>query len=371
MSKRENQKKRIVFVGAFGGDNSEGRTGGQLFACNSLVNSSLKEVVDWIEIDSMTTNHFPNVSIRSAKAFVRVLKLSFHLVFGGVDAVLIFSAHGTSFYEKGLMALLAHWRGKRVLFAPRSGYMEDWSKQNGRIYSFVKKVFLASDVVICQGRYWKETFQDLFPDIQTPKFKVIPNWLDAPSIRVQVASANTIKTEGQIDALFLGWVDRAKGVFELIEAASLLKESHKNIVYHICGFGIDFDEATTLVDQRDLSDSFVFHGWTKGSAKFEMLKMADLFILPTHFEGFPNALLEAMTAGIPSIVTRVGAVGEVLDDGRNGIEIPILDPSALSKAIARLADDAGLRDRLGKAATETIDNKFTIRSAVEKFQEII
>ncbi|MFE2726410.1 glycosyltransferase [Kitasatospora sp. NPDC059327] len=83
-----------------------------------------------------------------------------------------------------------------------------------------------------------------------------------------------------------------------------------------------------------------------------LLPGLDVFTLSSRQEGLPVALMEAMTSGLPSVVTRVGGIPEVLDDGAQGLLVEPGDPAALATALGRLADDRELRERLGAAARE-------------------
>ncbi|MFD9067199.1 glycosyltransferase [Kitasatospora purpeofusca] len=84
----------------------------------------------------------------------------------------------------------------------------------------------------------------------------------------------------------------------------------------------------------------------------QLLPALDVFTLSSRQEGLPVALMEAMTSGLPSVVTRVGGIPEVLDDGEQGYLVPPGDPSALADAFARLAEEPDLRTRLATAARE-------------------
>lgn len=83
-----------------------------------------------------------------------------------------------------------------------------------------------------------------------------------------------------------------------------------------------------------------------------LLPGLDVFTLSSRQEGLPVALMEAMTSGLPSVVTRVGGMPEVLDDDGQGLLVEPGDPVALAGALGRLAGDEALRARLGAAARE-------------------
>ncbi|MFB9364997.1 glycosyltransferase [Kitasatospora sp. NPDC001664] len=82
----------------------------------------------------------------------------------------------------------------------------------------------------------------------------------------------------------------------------------------------------------------------------ELLPAFDAFTLSSRQEGLPVALMEAMTSGLPSVVTRVGGMPEVLDDGVEGFLVEPADPAGLAAAFGKLAADRGLRERMGEAA---------------------
>lgn len=84
----------------------------------------------------------------------------------------------------------------------------------------------------------------------------------------------------------------------------------------------------------------------------ERLRCADVFVLPSHWEGQPIAVLEAMATGLPVLVTAVGANPDVVRDGVDGLVVPPHDPAALADALGRLLGDPDLRRRLGAAARQ-------------------
>ena len=93
----------------------------------------------------------------------------------------------------------------------------------------------------------------------------------------------------------------------------------------------------------------------------------DLFVMPSvEREGLPKAAIEAMAQGVPPIVTRVGGMPELVEDGVSGLVIPPRDDAALAEALVRLAGDAGLRERLGGAARQRIEGPFHIAHTIQK-----
>jgi glycosyltransferase involved in cell wall biosynthesis len=90
----------------------------------------------------------------------------------------------------------------------------------------------------------------------------------------------------------------------------------------------------------------------------KLMCKADVFLFPSHGEGFPNSLVEAMAAGMASVVTPVGAVPEMVADG-GALVVPVGDAGALRNAIERLAADPELRRRLGEEAQRVVQARYT------------
>ena len=86
---------------------------------------------------------------------------------------------------------------------------------------------------------------------------------------------------------------------------------------------------------------------------------ADLFASPSLSEGSPNAVLEAMAAGIPVVSTAVGGVPEMIDDGVDGLLVPAQQPALFGQAMERILSEPGLGQRLADSATRRVSRDFT------------
>jgi glycosyltransferase involved in cell wall biosynthesis len=102
------------------------------------------------------------------------------------------------------------------------------------------------------------------------------------------------------------------------------------------------------------------------------LAACDVFLFPTEFkEAGPVGLLQAMASGLPVVASDIGAVPEALGrDGAAGMLVPVADVDALTDAMRRLADDAGLRARLGRNARQRVLDEYTLERMTERMLEV-
>ena len=121
----------------------------------------------------------------------------------------------------------------------------------------------------------------------------------------------------------------------------------------LVGDGPERERLHRLAADLAIGDSVVFEGFR--SDPFRFMQRASIFALPSRFEGMPNALLEAMAAGLPAVVSDASPGPlEMVRDGVNGLVVPTENHLAFAGALQQLIDDGGMRDRLGDAAREKL-----------------
>jgi sugar transferase (PEP-CTERM/EpsH1 system associated) len=98
-----------------------------------------------------------------------------------------------------------------------------------------------------------------------------------------------------------------------------------------------------------------------------LLRSFSLFALPSLAEGTPVSLLEAMACGLPVVASRVGGIPEVVDEGVQGMLVPVGDADALAQAFVRYAQDAGLRAAHGQAGRARVEERFSMRAMVTAY----
>jgi len=125
---------------------------------------------------------------------------------------------------------------------------------------------------------------------------------------------------------------------------------------------------SALAEKRDIGGNVAFLGPRIDVDR--ILAAADFGVLPSRNEGFSNAILESMNAGLPMVVTDVGGNAEAVIDDETGFVVPAFDPEALASAILRLARDPALRGRLGNAGLTRVETTFTLDHSVSRYCEL-
>ena len=188
----------------------------------------------------------------------------------------------------------------------------------------------------------------LVPLFQARQLALLPNPLPMPVVPAAVGSAGD--RQGFVTVARLV---PQKGIDVLIRALTQTAGAARNWTLTLVGDGPEREALEQQVQQAGLQERVQFLGFRSDPQTF--LLQAGVFVLPSRFEGMPNALLEAMAAGLAVVVTDASPGPlEVVEDGVSGLVVPSDDPFALAEALDRLGADPELRERLGAAARDTL-----------------
>lgn len=169
--------------------------------------------------------------------------------------------------------------------------------------------------------------------------------------------------------LFVGRLDREKGITDLLEAYSSMKKRSSNTALWIVGpnetdLG-ELDESSDTIS----SESVQFFPYTPNPENFMLA--ADVFCLPSYREGFGTVIIESAACGIPSIGSNISGLSDSIVNNKTGLLVNVGDISSLSAAMIKLAEDDSLRMMLGKKAMLRAREKFDQQMVVSRLVEFL
>jgi glycosyltransferase involved in cell wall biosynthesis len=342
-----NSRITVVFVGSFFDPSKKSERGGMHTDCETFVQSEILKHVDFIEFD--TTNRSippPPLVSRLFNAPKRLISFIETCARNKPHIVLIYSSGGFSFLEKGIMTISARILGIPTILSVRAGAFQD-SFRSSTLFRALAMLFLRTpSVILCQSESWARFYVEE-AGIERSRLEVVHNWINlerfVPREQLEIRGSDE-----PLRLLFVGWVNQSKGIFDLLtavgEVATVLP-----VTLDIVGKGNEYQEAVSMVENDKVLRRLVrFHGWLSGEDIIKRYEEADVFILPTYAEGFPNAVLEAMAMALPVITTPVGGIPDVVEEGRNGLLIPPGSSYALTMAIRYMAEHPTARLSFGR-----------------------
>jgi glycosyltransferase involved in cell wall biosynthesis len=199
--------------------------------------------------------------------------------------------------------------------------------------------------------------------IEANKIVTLPNGVEIEGIKPKASYQIVSETR----VTFVGRLHPQKGVETLLSALEKVTARLPQTGWRLqlVGEGPLRPHLEAKAQQLGIDDRVEFLGQVPDV--FPLLRTSDMFVLPSRAEGMSNALLEAMTCGLPCIVSNIPANAEVIEDGQNGLLVHVDDDEDLAKAIIRLAQDQGLREKLGREAAQTIIKHYSINSVAERY----
>jgi glycosyltransferase involved in cell wall biosynthesis len=182
---------------------------------------------------------------------------------------------------------------------------------------------------------------------------------------------NQYQLDGRLPILFVGKLTERKGVHDLLTAFAETVRQRPDLLLLLAGTGTHEASLRKRVHELDLTGDVRFTGFLSHRQLPLLASRAAIFVLPSHYDPWPAAILEAMSCSLPIITSsEVGMVPEIVRDGDNGIVVPPGNPAALAAALRRLAENAAERRRMGQRSLELV-RSWTVRDAADVFADAV
>jgi glycosyltransferase involved in cell wall biosynthesis len=278
------------------------------------------------------------------------------------DAVhLNLAAHGSTVRKLLLMWLVRAFRIPTLLHIHASKFIPFCESLGARSRKMLVASLARASCIVVIGDYWRRYIVESLgvpADIVT----VIHNAVPLPERPAPRAGGTRCRI------VALGLLGPRKGTPELLNALATpaMRELSWDAV--IAGNGeVEISRRRTAT--LGLMDRVHIPGWVDAATVAELLSTADIFVLPSHNEGLPVSILEAMGAGLPVVTTPVGAIPELVVAETGILVLPGSAPS-LAAALAELVKDPELRRRLGSSARARVEQHFRIEDIAGRFASI-
>jgi glycosyltransferase involved in cell wall biosynthesis len=354
-------RTRVLFVAGLS-PVPDGSAGGGVTEATTLFNEGLGEDFEFVAMSTTMPSNPPPGLMRRAILAARRLATFCRLVRGS-DAVLVFTSDGFSFLEKGTLCLIARFMGRPTILRLGGGRLaEQYDKS--RLFAWcVRTVFRNVSVLPCQSGFWVQ---------------FVRRAIDGTGSAVKIIEigngvhVDALPFSGRRDSLkvgFLGWTNKEKGIFDTLAAFERVLAREPRAVLRVGGGGRDYPMVVAEVQRLGLSSHVDCLGWLPRAQVPSFLESLNVLVLPSYAEGLPNALLEAMAAGVPVVASSVGGITDLIGQSRGGILINPGDIGSLTNAVTSLLTDVHRAAEMGAAGQRFVRERHDIKVVAAKYRE--
>lgn len=270
-------------------------------------------------------------------------------------------------YWRDLVYLLvARLAGRKVLNQIHGGALpQDFFPKSSFLTGVLRRMLLASHAVSVLSSEERKAYRAFDPKINV---YLVPNAIEVDDL---IDVPRSINRDDPLRLVYVGRLVETKGVFEVVEALTLLKSRGVRFSMKVAGGGPDDAVLREAVSKADLEHEIIFLGPVFGEAKRRLWLESDVFVFPTwHKEGLPYAILEAMAAGCVSVTCPVAAIPDVMRDGIHGVFVPAKNPLMLADALARLDADRDAIAHMAQAGRDRIRAYYTTTRLADDFRRL-
>ena len=272
------------------------------------------------------------------------------------------SLNARAFWRDVAYVAAAKLSGARVVLQVHGGALRSFAGRGRLAKALARGAARAPDVVVVLSRAERDAWQELVPG---QAVAVVPNGIDCAAFRRFNRPAHD--PQALLRVIYIGRLAPGKGLDELLEGLRLARAQGCAARLVLAGAGPEEPRLRRRVREAGLGEEVSFAGPAFGEHKARLLSVSDVLALPSYSEGLPYALLEAMAAGVVPLVTPVGAVPDVMEDGVHGALVAPRDPQALARGLRRLAADRSALARMGAACRQRVAADYSIERMAEDF----
>jgi len=229
-----------------------------------------------------------------------------------------------------------------------------------------------ASVIIANSYATKNTLLISAPWLPAEKIHVVWKGVDARLFRLPASGC--LREEfhiGEEDSLigFVGRLDEQKGLLTLLEAMAILVERHRHAKLVLAGDGNLRAAVQEFLKKNHLDRHAYLAGFRENIPEF--LRGIDFLVMPSNWEGFGYAAVEAMAAGKAVVASHVSSLPEIVEDHRTGLLVPPRSPEKLADAMVTLVDNPQLRRSMGTAGARKAENVFSLSTMAANVESLL
>jgi glycosyltransferase involved in cell wall biosynthesis len=235
----------------------------------------------------------------------------------------------------------------------------DFSVYHRALSPLLRRVWRRAAAVVANSAGLRALAKKFEPNVNV---KVIPNGVDLKKF------ANSDRSWTPAHILFVGRIVYQKGLDLLIKALSNLQNQQWEL--SVVGDGPIRAALQTMATSAGIVSRINFLGWKSRSELPAVFQQANLFVYPSRHEGMPNAVLEAMAAGLPVLATRIAGNEDLVND-ETGILVNTEDMAGLQTALEKIIPDAQMRKQMGAAARKRVETNYGWSRVAKEYLQLI
>jgi len=258
-----------------------------------------------------------------------------------------FASRGSTLRKCIVSLMVLRASGRLVLHAHGGGFDHFFSNLPKPLQDRVAGIFRRSHGFVVLSSQWQEFYATRLA-LRRDRIQVMVNPTNPPNLVPDRSGRDSVQF------LFLGRINDPKGAFELLDAYRALPATSRTAARLV--FAGDGQVEELQRRAVGIGPDVVVHSWLDREERDHLLAASDVLVLPSHHEGVPMAILEAMAYGLPVIATPVGGIPDVIRHGREGLLVEVGNRGALTAALARMVAEPALRMSLGRRARATAES---------------
>ncbi|WP_445506632.1 glycosyltransferase [Niallia sp. 03190] len=240
--------------------------------------------------------------------------------------------------------------------------------RNGGIYTemqrFIhnkeKHLIASSHLIIVCSEFMKEEVMNIF-QTERDKITIIPNGVNAQAIKdISISTIHEFSINKQKRIIFaIGRLVKEKGFGTLLEAAKRFRQKNSNVFFVLAGVGPMYDEYKKYIEKNNLQSTVLLTGYLQEEKKRAFYQLAEIAVIPSHYEPFGIVALESLVFAKPTIVSNTGGLKGIVDHKKTGILIDPGNVNDLIEAIQFLLENKREAKEIGNNGRKLVEQLFS------------